>query len=135
MCLPVGLSALSLASCVLVDHHVYALLCPCVPTDIDCLALCGVTFAQSESRMSYLSTTLLILLKLPGSLHLPPLLEWKHGPHSLQTTLMFSRLQVYESLMHIHQGRLIELLVYPTLLGYIDKSAKWNPLNIAAKEP
>lgn len=29
----------------------------------------------------------------------------------------------------------MELLVYSTLLGYTDKSAKWIPLNIAAKEP
>lgn len=45
------------------------------------------------------------------------------------------RLKVCLSLMHTHQGCLIEHLAYPTLMGYTDKSTKWTPLNIAAKEP
>lgn len=96
--------AYSHASWVLAEQHVYASWTHVCQLPSTCLALCVVTFAQNESRMSYLSTTLQILFRL---------LSW-HGNMNL-TAYMFSRVQVFMSLMHVHQGCLTGCPVYPTL--------------------
>lgn len=119
-----------------------------------CLALCVVTFAQNESRMSYLSTTLQILFRLLFLTWKPSQLENYYNVlksagiyvFNARSSRMSDRvpsipyssglgLKVCLSLMHTHQGCLIEHLASPTLMDYTDKSTKWTPLNIAAKEP
>lgn len=127
-----------------------------------CLALCMVTGAQNESRMPYLSTTLQILFSLPTSLPTssPDMetrtsqLENYYNVLKIAGIYVFNacsskmsdrmpsipypsglRLKACVSLMHTHQGCLIEHTVYPTLIGYAGKSTKWIPLNVAAKEP
>lgn len=94
ICLPIGLCAL--LPCWLI--------CMSMPSFVhvfqltkSCLALWVVTFSQNESTVSYLSTALRILFNLPASCYLPPFLAWKHGPHRLQTTIRFSRLQVFNA--------------------------------------
>lgn len=146
----------------LVEQHVYASRAQECQLLSACLALCVVTVAQNESRMSYLSRVLQILFSLPNSLpaSFPDMETWTSQLENYYNVLKIAgiyvfnarswrmservpsisypfglRLKVCVSLMHTHQGCLIEHPVYPTLMGYADKSTKWIPLNIAAKEP